>query len=122
MADDEQRIIIDMRRKPQEGPGKELDADLIIEIDMISEDDYFVVYLARDANGTYFIETQLGNATRAFMLEYHVLQLRTRKPKSVVVRTGKNSSGHVRDIPLHPGVIKSIIEGKLGAAELMLRS
>lgn len=116
----EDRIIIDLRRKPQEA-SEELDADLIIGIDLF-DDGYTVTYCPRmpDGNGHFELH-RIPKLDREAMVSNHVKAIQTLKPKTAVVRSGAHSTGHVRDIPLHPGVIKSIIEGKLDAAALMLR-
>lgn len=113
---EEKRIIIDLRPKPEKYV--ELDADLIIEVDRF--EDRFVCSYAGAVGDGWSILGPLETSSRKEMVGWHVQQIRERKPKSVVIRTGKHSTGHVQDIPLHPGVINSIIEGKLDAEKLTL--
>lgn len=117
MSDD--RVIIDLRRKPATEQ-VELKADLIIEIDLHPEG-YMATY-NHWVDGRFIPYNYFDRLTREQMVEKHVQVIRDVKPKTVVIRTGKHSSGHTQDIPLHPGVVKSIVEGKLTAAELTLHS
>lgn len=118
--EEEKRIVIDLRSKGPQEPVV-LDADLIIGIDLY-DDGYTVVYCPRmpDGRGHYELH-RIPKLDRETMVSNHVKTIQALKPKTVVIRSGEHSTGHVRDIPLHPGVIKSIIEGKLGAEKLMLR-
>lgn len=111
----EDRVIIDLRRKDE--PTKELEADLIIEIERIP-DGYIATYNYRDGE-RYVPYNYFTFALREEMVKKHAQVIRDVKPKTVVVRTGR--PGATRDVAIHPGVVKMILEGKLTADELMLR-
>lgn len=113
------RIIFDLRRKAPEAE-EPLKADLIIEIDLHPEG-YMATYNYW-VDGRFIPYNYFDHLTREQMVAKHVQVIRDVKPKTVVIRTGKNSTGHPRDIAIHPGVVKSIVEGKLTAAELTLHS
>lgn len=108
---------MDLRRHPQEY--EELSAELIIEIDLFG-DGYDCFYERQVEPNTFEMVGSAEGLTRAEMVERHVEEIRRWKPKTVVIRTGKHSTGHIKDIPLHPGVIKSIIDGTLDATKLTL--
>lgn len=110
-------VIIDTR--PEETL-ESLDADLIINIDLY-DDGYSVAYNYKvDGKGTHVPYNCWFQFTREQMVQKHVQVIRDVKPRTAVIRTGAHSTGHIKDIALHPGVIKSIIEGKLDAADLTL--
>jgi len=119
----EERVIIDMRHlRQQPAAPKELDADLVMEIDLL-DGGYQAIYLMRSAKegeGRTLI-FQRNGLTREALIDAHVEAIKQAKPKTALVRSGRHSSGHVKDILLHPGVVKSIVEGKLGAGQLLLR-
>lgn len=112
------RIIFDLRRKAPEAE-EPLKADLIIEIDLHPEG-YMATYNYFD--GRQIPYNYFDHLTREQMVVKHVQVIRDVKPKTVIIRTGAHSSGHPKDIAIHPGVVKSIVEGKLTAAELTLHS
>lgn len=116
----EERIVIDLRRSG-DAPSKELDADLIMEIDLF-DTGYQAAYHMKSDGKAHSLLFQRDGLTREAMIAAHIEAITLAKPKTALVRTGSHSSGHVRDILLHPGVVKSIIEGKLGAEDLILRS
>lgn len=115
----EERIIIDMRHLRQPAAMKELDADLIVEIDLV-DGGYQAVYLMKKEDKHELVFRREG-LTREALIDAHVEAIKQAKPKTALVRSGRHSSGHVKDILLHPGVVKSIVEGKLGAGQLLLR-
>lgn len=112
-------ITIDTRPKTEEE--KELDAEFIIEIDLLDKG-YLVHYHRKIGENIFQDVGSLECVERSEMIERHVREIQLWKPKSVVVRTGRHSTGHVRDIPLLPNVVKLIINGSLTAADLTLRS
>lgn len=113
-----EHVIIDLREKAQ-APTEE-EADLIIEIDLFPSG-YDVVYHVRK-DGVYEAYNIFTRLMREEMVKKHVQVIRDTRPRTAAVRTGRNSTGHVKDIALHPGVIKSIIEGKLGVENLTFHS
>ncbi len=113
----EERIVIDMRR-PKDAPTKELTADLIMEIDLV-EGGYQAIYHARQDDGSYSVVFQRNGLDRVELVQAHVQAIQQVKPKTAMVRTGRHSSGHHRDILLNPGVVKMILEGKLTAEQLL---
>ncbi len=112
------RIVIDLRRKAE--AYVELVADLVIEIDRYECSDGYTVRYVYDVPGFVYLPLPM-TMTRAEMVLMHVTKIQQIRPKTVVIRTGKHSTGQVVDVAIHPGVVKSIIEGKLTAAELTLR-
>ncbi len=112
------RVVIDLRRRTQEAY-KELSAELIIEIDLF-EEGYGCFYERQIEEHKFEMVGSAEGLTREQMVERHVQEIQRWKPKTVVIRTGVHSTGHIKDIPLHPGVIKSIIDGTLDATKLTL--
>lgn len=94
------------------------EADLIIEIDLLPEG-YLVTY-NHWVDGRQIPYNYFDRLTREQMVLKHIQVIRDVKPKTALIRTGGNSAEHTKDIYLHPGVVKSIVEGKLTAAELTL--
>lgn len=113
----EERIVIDMRRS-KDAPAKELTADLIMEIDLV-EDGYQASYHSKREEGGHELVFRRTGLDRVALVNAHVEAIQQVKPKTALVRTGRHSSGHQRDILLNPGVVKMIIEGKLTAAQLL---
>lgn len=115
--------VLDLR--PKAGESKPLDADMIIEIDLISDEHGSPPrpsgYLIRYVVAGNVVEEGRG-VGRPEMITLHVKQIREHKPASVVIRTGAHSTGHIKDIALESGVIKSIIEGKLDVQHLLPHS
>jgi hypothetical protein len=111
-----ERVIIDT--KP-ERPTKRPDAELVIEVDLY-EGGYTVTYVRHkeppDPAHVFY------GLKRPEMVAKHVKMLRELKPASVVIVTGAYSTGEEQYALLHPGVIKQIVEGKLGVDELLLIS
>ena len=94
------------------------EADLIIEIDLLPEG-YIATY-NHWVDGRFVPYNYFDRLTREQMVLKHIQVIRDVKPKTVLVRAGKHEDEHTKDIYLHPGVVKSIIEGKLTASELTL--
>lgn len=120
MSDETERRIIDTRVQAQQADPL-VDADLTIDISLL-EGKYDVVYTHRlvglNEHGEQVEERVpvfLFALTREEMVKSHVSHIKNWKPKTVLVTAGEQRT------PLHPGVVRSIIEGKLGASELMLR-
>lgn len=112
-------ITIDLRKKPEDLDPKNLEADLIIEIDLY-DDGYIAGYHRRVEPGKYEPYNVWSRIDRKEMVRHHVSVIRDVKPKTVVIRTGKYSTGHVKDIPIHPTVIANIINGTFDADSLTL--
>lgn len=104
-----------------------IDADLIIDIEAMESGNYNLTYFRPPPEWlTPLAETQgkkLGeyvpicvlDIPRQKMVEEHVRQIQEVKPKTVMVRSGAQVT------MIHPGIVKSIIEGKLEVAKLVLR-
>lgn len=92
--------------------------ELLIEIDLY-DTGYDVSYL-RLVGESYAPFTVSGRVTRAEMVAKHISVIRELAPKRVAVVTGKHSTGHLKELELTPGVVRSIVEKKLTAAELTL--
>lgn len=118
--DDTPHIVIDTRgmKMPEEAPRL---FDLVIEIDLF-DDGYVVGYLVRGEGDAYrdLDIYAMRGIERAKMVEQHVNVMRAVKPKSVAIRTGRHSTGHIKDIPLHPLVINNVLDGKFNAEDLTL--
>lgn len=110
---DEERRIIDTRLRPQE-PELEYEPDLVISIST-NGDRYDVIYNRKNEGDTEYAMVVFIKLNREEMVTEHIRHIMESKPKTVMITAeGVNT-------PLHPGVVKSIIEGKLGIAELLLR-
>lgn len=115
----EERVVIDLRRNVG-APTKELVADLVMEIDIV-EGGFQATYSSKQEDGTYKLVFQRMCQTREQLIDAHIEAIKQAKPASALVRTGRHSSGHQRDIMLNPGVVKMILEDKLQAAHLLPR-
>jgi hypothetical protein len=116
------RLIIDT--KPADAPLKELTQDLVIEVDLFDEG-YMATYryVPQGAKTREYVAYNCFSALdRRDLITKHVQVIRDTKPRTAVIVTGKYSTGHVRHVELHPGVIKQIIDGKLGVDELLLQN
>lgn len=130
MADEPQKqrhFIIDTRgdhSKPEN-----VDADLIIEIEPLEDGNYNLIYFCRGREWINKLIVAQGkepgehvpvimlNLTRSEMIKEHVQHIRELKPKTVAVR----AKGAESTAMLHPGVVQSVIEGKLDESKLELR-
>jgi len=106
--------IIDTRVRP---PVSVLDgvSDLVIEITPLDDMKYDVGYFKPDGAGGLEVLVLFAGLERACMVVEHVTQIRNHKPKTVEIRSGDQRT------PLHPGVVRSIVEGKIEVAQLILR-
>lgn len=122
MADEElEHRVIDTRVQP---PKAELSVDPDLEINIIPTEDgkYDVIYTRKvpaDINfrtRLEYVPIYFFALTRVEMVQEHVRHIQAVKPKTVLITSGEDQ----RTL-LHPGVVKSIIEGKLEVARLVLR-
>ncbi len=118
MADEEiEHRIIDTRVRP---PKAELavDPDLKIDITLTDSGKYDIIYTRKIVPGatTEYVPIFFFALSREEMVQEHVRHIQAVKPKTVLITAGEDQ----RTL-LHPGVVKSIIEGKLEVARLVLR-
>jgi len=116
------RLVIDTA--PVEKALKEPTQDLVIEIDLFS-DGYTASYRYKHERARlddYVPYNTFDGLDRRALIEKHVQVIRDTKPRTAIIITGKYSTGHVRHVELHPGVIKQILDGKLGVDDLLLKS
>lgn len=105
-------------------PLKEITQDLVIEVDLYPEG-YAVAYRYVPQGATvreYVGYNHFEAIDRKQLVTLHVQVIRDTKPRTAVIVTGRFSTGHERHVDLHPGVLRQIIEGKLGIDELYLPS
>jgi len=107
------RVVIDTRSSL---PAAELpDADLTIGIDSLGTGKYNITYMRQKEEGLEYEPLCVLDVSREEMVGHHVRAIQAARPKTVEVRAGAQRTR------LHPGVVKSIIEGKLEMAKLVLR-
>lgn len=121
MSDEIEHRVIDTRVRPSQQVDLPSDPDLVIDI-TLEEGKYNVTYTQKivgvdqdEKPMTEYVPIFFFALTREEMVQHHVQQMLAWKPKTVVITAGEQRTS------LHPGVVKSIIEGKLGVAELVLR-
>lgn len=117
MADEDEIIehrIIDTRVRPPVSVLTTI-ADLVIDITPLDDLKYDVGYFKPDGAGGLEVLILFAGLERACMVVEHVTQMQQQKPKTVEIRSGEQRT------PLHPGVVKSIVEGKIEVAQLILR-
>lgn len=109
----DERRIIDTRIRPKQ-PEPAYDPDLIIDITLKGER-YDVIYNRKTTETMVYLPVVFFDLTREEMVREHIQHILESKPKTVMI-TAEGERAF-----LHPGVVRSIVEGKLGVAELTLR-